>query len=111
MKQITPEDFEKLTLCVGTVLEAHVNKGARKPAFVLKVDFGREGIKTSSAQLTENYTPEALLGRQVVGLLHLPEKRIAGVKSEFLILGALSTEKGVVLLRPDQSVEKGSVIG
>jgi len=108
---ITWEDFERVEMRIGTVLSAELNPKANKPAYVLQVDFGEAGIETSSAQLTRNYTPEQLIGMQVVGVLNFPPKRIAGVKSEALILGALCDENGVVLLTPTQGVLNGSRIG
>jgi tRNA-binding protein len=105
-------DFERVDMRVGTVLTCTLNPEARKPAYILTIDFGAElGIKTSSAQLTRNYTPADLVGRQVVAVVNFPVKRIAGVKSEVLVLGALSAEKDVVLLFPSHSVENGSPIG
>lgn len=108
---ITWEDFERVEMRIGTVLSAELNPKANKPAYVLQVDFGTAGIRTISAQLTRHYTPEQLIGMQVVGVLNFPPKRIAGVKSEALILGALCDENGVVLLTPTQGVLNGSRIG
>ncbi|MEE2716914.1 MAG: tRNA-binding protein [SAR324 cluster bacterium] len=105
--EISFDDFLKVEIRTGTVLEAHLNEKARKPAYVLTIDFGPEGIRTSSAQLTKNYQPEDLVGLQVVAVLNFPVKRIAGVKSEVLVLGAMSSETDVVLLTPTQAVENG----
>lgn len=105
--EISFDDFLKVEIRTGTVLEARLNEKARKPAYVLTIDFGPEGIKTSSAQLTQNYQPEDLVGLQVVAVLNFPPKRIAGVKSEILVLGAMSSETDVVLLTPTQAVENG----
>ena len=101
------DDFLKVEIRTGTVLEARLNEKARKPAYVLTLDFGPCGIKTSSAQLTKHYQPEDLVGMQVVAVLNFPAKRIAGVKSEVLILGAMSDADDVVLLTPTQTVENG----
>ena len=87
--EISFDDFLKVEIRIGTVLEARLNEKARKPAYVLTLDFGPCGIKTSSAQLTKHYQPEDLVGMQVVAVLNFPAKRIAGVKSEVLILGAM----------------------
>ncbi len=108
---LTWEAFERVEMRIGTVLSAEPNPKANKPAYVLQVDFGEAGIKTSSAQLTRNYTPEQLVGMQVVGVLNFAPKRIAGVKSEVLILGALCDDNGVVLLTPTKGVRNGSRIG
>jgi len=106
------EDFEKVDIRIGTVRRAAVNEAARKPSYVLEVDFGPEiGTKKSSAQLTELYTPEELIGRQVAAVVNFPPKQIAGVKSEVLVLGAVCEENGVVLLEPSCRVRDGAPIG
>ena len=104
-------DFEKLELAIGTIKTVQRNEKAKKPAYVLEIDFGALGQKLSSAQLVDNYTPEELVGKQIVAILNFPSKSIAGVKSEVLVLGALSPKQGVVLLSPDQPVEEGTAIG
>lgn len=102
-------DFQKVEIRIGTVLKASLNIKARKPAYVLRIDFGKMiGIKTTSAQLTENYSPEALLGKQVSAVMNFPPMRIAGVKSEVLVLAALCEEKGTVLLHPSKIVDNGT---
>jgi tRNA-binding protein len=107
----TFEDFQKLDMRVGRVLEVEEFPEARVPAWKLTVDFGPEiGTKRSSAQIT-HYPAESLVGRLVVGVVNFPPRRIAGFPSEVLVLGALDGEKGVVLLRPDEDVELGSRIG
>ena len=105
--EISISDFMKIDVRAATVLKASPNKGARKPAFVLELDFGDElGIKTTSAQITDLYDCEALIGRQVVAVINFPPIRIAGVKSEVLVLGVVTPE-GVSLLRPDHPVKNG----
>ena len=94
---------------VGTVVSAVPLEGARKPAYVLEIDFGPGGRMRSSAQIVDLYTPEDLTGRQVVALVDLPPKRIAGVASECLVLG-VATRDGVVLLRPERAVGDGAEI-
>jgi len=95
------DDFMKVDIRTGTITAAEPNEKARQPAYTLKIDFGPElGTKTSSAQLTDNYTPEDLIGKQIVAVVNFPVKRIAGVKSEVLVLGAVSDEDHVVLLEP-----------
>ncbi len=93
----------------GTVLSARPLEGARNPAYVLEIDFGDAGSKTSSAQITNLYTPEDLVGTLVVALVDLEPKRIAGVVSECLVLG-VATPNGVVILRPERGVPNGSEV-
>lgn len=106
------EDFQRMEMATGTIREARVNEKARAPSYVLTIDFGPEyGKRTSSAQITRNYQPDDLVGRQVVAVMNFPPKRIAGVKSEVLVLGAVSREHDVVLLEPSFPVEDGVRIG
>ena len=106
--EIGYEDFKKVLIKVGTVLEVKKNEKARKPSLVLKVDFGKEiGIKQSSAQITDYYNSETLVGKQVVGVCNFPKKNIAGVVSEVLILGAIEKDGKVVLVHPSQKTENG----
>jgi tRNA-binding protein len=107
----TFDDFLKLDLRVGRVLDVEEFPEARVPAWKLTVDFGPEiGTKRSSAQIT-HYPADRLVGRLVVGVVNFPPRRIAGFSSEVLVLGALDDEKGVVLLEPDADVALGSRIG
>jgi tRNA-binding protein len=107
----TWDEFERLELRVGVITEVQEFPEARVLAYKLTVDFGVDvGTRRSSAQL-RHYPKDAILGRQVVCVLGFPVKRIAGFPSEVLVLGAYSAEHGVVLLKPDQEVEPGSVIG
>tara|TARA_B100000700_G_scaffold146612_1_gene163227 strand:- start:141 stop:476 length:336 start_codon:yes stop_codon:yes gene_type:complete len=106
--EISYEDFKKVIIKVGTVLEVKKNEKARKPSLVLKVDFGKEiGIKQSSAQITHYYNSETLIGKQVIGVCNFPKKNIAGVVSEVLILGAIEKDGKVVLIHPSQKTENG----
>jgi tRNA-binding protein len=109
MPEISWEDFEKVEVRVGRVVDAGPFPKARKPSIKLAVDFGPGlGIKESSAQLTDHYAPEELRGRQVLAVVNFPPKRIAGFKSEVLVLGVPDEEGAVVLLAPDQEVPLGS---
>lgn len=100
--------FQTLDLRVGRVLSAELNPKARRPSYVLKVDFGPElGIKTSSAQVTVHYRPEELVGRLVVGAVNLGSRNIAGVLSEVLVLGLPDPQGAVVLLQPEREVPLG----
>ena len=107
----TFDDFLKLDIRVGTILEAKPFEKARKPAYQLKVDFGDEiGVKRSSAQITDRYTPEALVGKQVMAVVNFPPRQIADFMSEVLVLGTYS-EGGVVLITPDMDVKNGDKLG
>ena len=109
---VTADDFFAIDMRVGTVLDAQPFPEARKPSLKLVIDFGPElGQKRSSAQLTVHYTPEQLVGRQVVAAVNLGPRRIAGFNSEVLVLGAMPTATEVVLLAIDQSVANGTRIG
>ena len=105
----TWDEFERLDLAVGRVTDVAEFPEARTPAYKLTLDFGRRGTRRTSAQLT-NYRPDELLGRQVVCVLGFEPKRVAGFKSEVLVLGALSERRGVVLLTPHREVEDGSPV-
>lgn len=108
---ITFDDFLKVDMRVGTVLNAKVNEKAKKPAYILEVDFGKKiGIKTTSAQITDKYSLDELIGMKVVGVVNFPPKQIADVKSEFLIIGSYS-EGGVTLLSPNKDAQNGDKIG
>jgi tRNA-binding protein len=108
LPEISWEDFEKVDVRVGTVVEAEPFPEARKPSIKLMVDFGPEvGTRKTSAQLTAHYVPQGLVGRQVVAVINFPPKRIAGFKSEALVLGVPDGSGEVVLLSPDQEVPPG----
>ena len=106
--EITYEDFKKIKIKTGTVLEVSENKRAKKPSLVVKVDFGPEiGVKQSSAQITYFYNSENLIGKQVIGVCNFPAKNIAGIISEVLILGAIEKDGKVVLVHPSQPTQNG----
>ena len=109
MKQeITYEDYNKVEIKVGTVLKVSKNEKARKPSLVVEVDFGgKTGVQKSSAQITHYYNEQNLVGKQVIGVCNFPEKNIAGVISQFLILGAIEKDGKVVLVHPSQNAENG----
>lgn len=107
----TFEDFLKLDIRVGEGIKVESFEKARKPAYKLWIDFGDEiGIKKSSAQITECYKKEDLIGKQVLGVVNFPPKQIADFVSEVLILGVYA-KQGVVLIQPEQPVEKGDKLG
>tara|TARA_A100001015_G_scaffold165975_1_gene184487 strand:- start:533 stop:874 length:342 start_codon:yes stop_codon:yes gene_type:complete len=107
-EEITYNDFDRIDIRIGTILSVNKNEKARKPSLILEVDFGQEiGIKKSSAQITHYYNQENLIGKQVIGVCNFPEKNIAGVKSQVLILGAIEEDGKVVLLNPSQKTKNG----
>jgi len=107
-EQITYSDFDKVDIRVGTVLSVTKNEKARKPSLVVRVDFGKEiGIKQSSAQITHYYNKQNLVGKQVIGVCNFPEKNIAGIVSQVLILGSIDKEGKVILVHPSQPSENG----
>jgi len=109
MELITWSDFEKVELRVGKVISAEVFKEARVPAYLLRVDFGDEiGIKKSSAQITELYIPEELIGKLVIGVVNFPKKQIGPIQSECLITGFHNENGEVTLCVPDSEVPLGA---
>jgi tRNA-binding protein len=111
MKTISWDDFEKIDIRVGTVIEAADFPKARKPAYKLTIDFGELGIKHSSAQLTKFYSLNELAGQQVIAVVNFPPKQIADFFSECLVLGVYDENKNVVLIQPKHSVSNGAKIG
>ena len=110
--EISWDDFEKVQLCVGTVIEVEDFPEARKPAWKLTVDFGDEiGTKRSSAQITDLYERESLLGKQVVAVVNFPRKQIGPFMSECLVTGSYQPDGAVVLAVPDQPVQNGAMLG
>lgn len=102
-------DFERVQICVGTVLSAEVFEKARRPAYILHVDFGPDvGVRKSSAQITDHYTPDKLVGRQVVGVVNFPKKQIGPIMSECLVTGFVQDDGSVVLAVPDKPVKNGT---
>lgn len=109
METISWQDFEKVELRVGTIVEVADFPEARKPAYKVKVDFGPDiGIKQTSAQITTLYTKEELLGRQIVGVVNFPAKQIGPVRSEFLLTGFHREDGAVVIAVPEQAVPNGA---
>jgi tRNA-binding protein len=109
---ITWNDFEKVDMRVGTVIEVADFPKARKPAFRLTIDFGKEiGLKKSSAQITVHYKKEELLNRKVIAVMNFPPKQIADFISECLVLGVYDENNDVILLQPDKPVQNGMKIG
>ncbi len=108
---ISWDDFEKIDIRAGTILEVTDFPKAKKPSYQLKIDFGSAGIKNSSAQITALYSKEELLGSQVIAVINFPPKQIANFFSECLVLGVYNTNQEVILLQPSFTVSNGDKIG
>lgn len=108
---ISWNDFEKIEMRVGTIVEVNHFEKARNPSYQLKIDFGTLGIKNSAAQITALYSIEELIGRQVIAVVNFPPKQIANFFSECLVLGVYNKNKEVILLQPSLAVENGDKIG
>ncbi|WP_407429558.1 tRNA-binding protein [Arcticibacter sp.] len=108
MDEITWNDFEKVELRIGTILEAIPYPEARKPAYKIKADFGVFGIKWSSAQITKLYSPEELTGRQIIGVINFPRKQIGKFISEFLVTGFENENGDIALAAVERPVPNGS---
>ncbi len=112
MKTISWQDFEQVELRVGTIVSAEVFKQARKPAYQLQVDFGEDiGTKKSSAQITDLYTTEELIGKQVVAVVNFQPKQIGPMMSECLVTGFYNEKGAVILAVPDKPCENGAKLG
>ncbi|MBO66744.1 MAG: tRNA-binding protein [Acidiferrobacteraceae bacterium] len=108
MEEITWNDFKRIQLVVGTVTSAQEFPEAKQPAYIIHADFGSAfGILKSSAQVTDRYLPEDLIGRQIIGVLNFPPKQIGPIKSQFLVTGFTCEDGTVVLAQPDQQVRNG----
>jgi tRNA-binding protein len=108
---ISWQDFEKIEIKVGTIIEVNDFPNARKPSYQLTIDFGSLGIKKSSAQITHHYSKESLLNKQIVAVVNFPPKQIANFFSECLVLGVYDENKNVILLQPDKPTLNGQPIG
>lgn len=108
---ITWDDFEKIDIRVGTIMEVTDFPKAKKPSYQITVDFGELGMKKTAAQITALYDRETLIGKQVVAVVNFPPKQIANFFSECLIMGVYTDKKDVVLLQPERKVENGWKIG
>jgi tRNA-binding protein len=104
---ISWEDFQKVELRAGTVIDARPFPEARNPAYKIKVDFGEFGMKKCSAQITDLYSPEELIGKQIIGVINFPPKQVGPFVSEFLVTGFVQKNGQVVLAVPDMIVENG----
>jgi len=104
---ISWDDFSKIEMRVGTIIDAQEFPEAKKPAYKLIIDFGNLGIKKSSAQITKLYNKDELLNRQVIAVLNFPQKQIANFISECLVLGAVDIDNKIILLQPDRKINNG----
>ena len=109
MNDLSWQEFERVELRVGTVVTAEVFKEARKPAIKLTIDFGDEiGTRKSSAQITDHYTPEALIGKQISAVVNFPRKQIGPIMSECLVTGFIQDDGSIILAVPDKIAKNGS---
>jgi tRNA-binding protein len=110
METITWNDFEKVTMRIGTIIEVKPFVVAKKPAYQLLIDFGEFGIKKSSAQITQHYDENSLIGKQIIAVTNFPIKQIANFFSEVLVLGGVLDDKSVILISPDKKIPNGTII-
>ena len=109
METISWQDFEQVDLRVGTIVTAEVFEEARRPAYILHIDFGPDiGVLKSSAQITDLDQTDGLVGQQVIGVVNFPPKQIGPIQSQCLITGFPQTDGSVVLIQPERAVENGS---
>jgi tRNA-binding protein len=106
--EVSVETFFQVDVRVGRIMSAAINPKARKPAYRLEIDFGPLGVRTSSAQLTALYTPEDLVGRQILAVVNFPPRRVAGVESQVLVLGVPDEDDNVILLATERDAPLGS---
>lgn len=112
MKEISWQEFEIVELRIGTIVEVDDFPEARTPAYKIKADFGAEiGVKKTSAQVTDLYSKEELLGRQIIGVVNFPVKQIGPTRSEFLLTGFYQEDRSVILAVPERPVKNGAKLG
>ncbi|MCF2876384.1 MULTISPECIES: tRNA-binding protein [unclassified Tenacibaculum] len=115
MKEITNtltwDDFAKVEMRIGTIISAEEFKEVKNPAYKMQIDFGEFGVKKTSAQITKLYTPEELIGNQIIAVVNFPKKQIANMMSECLVLGGIGDNKEVTLIAPERNIKNGTRIG
>ena len=105
------KDFQKIEIATGQIIKATKNSKARKPAYILDIDFGSKyGMKKSSAQITENYTLEELVGTQIIAIINLKPLGVAGIKSEVLVLAVVCKDNGIILVSPNKPTSNGQIL-
>lgn len=107
---ISWDDFVKVDMRIGTIINVENLKNAKKPAYKMLIDFGELGIKKTSAQITKLYKPQDLIGRQIVAVVNFPKKQISNFMSECLVLGGLGNKKEVTIISPERRVKNGTKI-
>lgn len=110
-RNLSWEDFQKIQMVVGTIISAEIFEEVRNPAYKMIIDFGDLGKRKTSAQITQLYNPEDLIGKQVVAVVNFPPKQIANIMSECLVLGGIGDNKEVTLMQPERNVKNGTRIG
>ncbi len=108
---INPQHFTKIEMRVATVISAVVFEKAHRPAYIMTLDFGKHGIKKTSAQLTKRYKANELIGKQVIAVINFPDKQIANIMSQCLVLGAVGDDNNITIISPGNRVENGLRIG
>ncbi len=109
--ELTWGDFTKVEMRIGTIISAKIFKEVKNPAYKMQIDFGEFGIKKTSAQITKLYTPEELIGNQIIAVINFPKKQIATMMSECLVLGGIGDNKEVTLIAPERKIKNGTRIG
>ena len=110
-KNLSWQDFTKVEMRIGTIINAEIFKEVRNPSYKITIDFGELGVKKTSAQITKLYTIEELVDKQVVAVVNFPPKQIANFMSECLILGAIGKEQEIILLQPERKILNGLKVG
>ena len=108
---LTWNDFTKVEMRIGTIISAEEFKDVKNPAYKMQIDFGEFGIKKTSAQITKLYSPEELIGNQIIAVVNFPKKQIATMMSECLVRGGIGDNKEITLIAPERNIKNGTRIG